>query len=138
MSQAVAELATALLEAWNSHDIDRLAALHAAHYEGIDVGQAVPQQGLDEVRQTFNHYLQAFPDIHFTVEETLAQGERLTLVWTARGTHQGTLMHIPPTRRRVQVRGISVLTVQDDKITHGLHVWDVAGLLRHIGLLPEL
>lgn len=138
MSQAVEALATALMEAWNRHDVDRVAALHAFNYEGIDVGQATPLYGPDEVRHKFNHYLQAFPDMHFAAEDILAQGQRIVLVWTAQGTHQGTLMHIPPTGRRVQVRGVSVLTVQDDKITHGLHVWDVAGLLRYVGLLPEL
>lgn len=44
----------------------------------------------------------------------------------------------PPTRREIRVRGVSILTVGDAGITHGLYVWDTAGLLRNIGLLPEL
>jgi hypothetical protein len=47
-------------------------------------------------------------------------------------------MHIPPTGRKIAVRGISVLTIENGKITRGLYVWDAAGLLRTIGLLPEL
>ena len=47
-------------------------------------------------------------------------------------------MHIPPTGRKIAVRGISVLTIENEKITSGLYVWDAAGLLRAIGLLPEL
>jgi hypothetical protein len=47
-------------------------------------------------------------------------------------------MRIPPTGRSIAVRGTSVLTVESGKIIRGLYVWDVAGLLRSIGLLPEL
>jgi hypothetical protein len=47
-------------------------------------------------------------------------------------------MNIPPTGRNVEVLGTSVLTVGDGKIARGLYIWDVAGLLRSIGLLPEL
>jgi hypothetical protein len=47
-------------------------------------------------------------------------------------------MHIPPTGRKIAVRGISVLTIENGKITRGLYVWDAAGLLRTTGLLPEL
>jgi hypothetical protein len=47
-------------------------------------------------------------------------------------------MRIPPTGCDIAVRGISVLTVENGKVTRGLYIWDVAGLLRSIGLLPEL
>jgi hypothetical protein len=47
-------------------------------------------------------------------------------------------MKIPATGRKVVVQGMSMLTLRDGKITRGLHVWDVAGLLRAMGLLPVL
>ena len=83
-------------------------------------------------------YLRAFPDLRFVEEEIVVQDNRAVLVWTAHGTHGGKLMRIPPTGRKIAVRGTSVLTVEDGKVTRGLYVWDVAGLLRTIGLLPEL
>lgn len=48
------------------------------------------------------------------------------------------LMRIPPTGRKVSVRGVSMLTVSEAGITHGLYVWDTAGLLRDIGPPPAL
>jgi steroid delta-isomerase-like uncharacterized protein len=83
-------------------------------------------------------YLRAFPDLRFLEEETIIQDNHVVLSWTARGTHRGELMHIPPTGRKISVRGVSLLTVENGRITRGLYVWDVAGLLRAIGLLPEL
>ncbi|WP_343424817.1 ester cyclase [Candidatus Amarolinea dominans] len=58
--------------------------------------------------------------------------------WTARGTHLGTLMNIPASGRHVTVRGVSTFTLQEGQITKADFIWDVAGLLRAIGLLPEL
>ena len=138
MSQAAAQFATQFLEAWNAHDIGRLVALYAPAYEGMDVGDARPQRGLQGVRQTMARYLHAFPDLHFTEETTIVQGDRVALVWTARGTHQGKLMNIPPTGHPIEIRGASVFTLEGGKIKRATVIWDVAGFLRAIGLLPEL
>jgi hypothetical protein len=47
-------------------------------------------------------------------------------------------MNIPPTGRQVQVRGVSIIEVKDGLIVRGQYIWDLAGMLRHMGLLPEL
>lgn len=138
MAQDNEQFATAVIMAWNSHDIDRAAAFYVQDYVGVDVSQTAPQQGVDGLRRAMTRYLQAFPDLHFTLEATIAQNDRLALVWTARGTHRDTLMGIPATGKTIEVRGVSVLTVETARIRHALHVWDVAGLLRNIGLLPDL
>jgi predicted ester cyclase len=59
-------------------------------------------------------------------------------MWNVRGTHQGTLMNIPPTGRQISVRGVSLLTIENAKVRRATYIWDVAGLLRAVGLLPEL
>lgn len=127
-----------LLDAWNAHDLERVKTFYASEYEGVDVSQTVPQRGLQGISQTVESYLQAFPDLRFAGEDIVVQGNRAVLVWTAHGTHGGKLMHIPPTGRKIMVRGVSLFTVENGKPTHGLYIWDVAGLLRSIGLLPEL
>lgn len=127
-----------LLAAWNSRDPERIETFYAPEYEGEDVGEAEPRRGPGGVGRTAERYLRAFPDLRFVEDEIIVEGNRAVLIWTARGTHRGALMRIPPTGRSVTVRGTSVLTVEGQRITRGLHVWDVAGLLRNIGLLPEL
>jgi steroid delta-isomerase-like uncharacterized protein len=127
-----------LLDAWNAHNVERIKTFYAPEYEGVDVGQAEPQLGPQGIYQTARRLLQAFPDLRFVEEETVVQEDRAALIWTAHGTHKGKLMRIPPTEREVVVRGTSLLTVENGKIVRGLYIWDVAGLLRSIGLLPEL
>ena len=92
-------------------------------------GRIVGQQG---VSAAVARYLDAFPDLHFSAE-TVIEGNRAALVWQATGTHSGVFMHIPPTGRKVSVRGTAFLTIEGGKITRGVHVWDVAGLLRGLG-----
>jgi steroid delta-isomerase-like uncharacterized protein len=127
-----------LLEAWNAHDVERVKTFYAPEYEGTDVGQADPQRGPEGVRQTMLGSLQAFPDLRFVEEEVVVQDNRAVLIWTAHGTHRGKLMRIPPTGCEIAVRGTSVLTIENGSVVRGLYIWDVAGLLRSLGLLPEL
>ena len=134
----IGQLVEDLLDAWNAHDIRRITTFYAPQYEGVDVGEAEPQRGPRAISQSVDRYLRAFPDLRFVGEDVVVQGDRAVVVWTAHGTHGGKLMHIPPTGRKIAVRGISVLTIENGKITRGLYVWDAAGLLRAIGLLPEL
>ena len=137
-AKAITQVVTELVEAWNAHNPERVAALYAQAYEGTDVGEADPQRGPEAVRQMVARYLSAFPDLEFMAQETIVQGRRAALMWKARGTHRGSLMNIPATNRPTEIRGMSVLTVEDGRITHETSIWDVAGFLRSIGLLPEL
>ncbi len=127
-----------LLAAWNGREVERAAMCFAPRYVGIDVGEAGSQRGRQGVRSTMGRYLQAFPDLRFHLAGRVVQSDRAILSWIAEGTHRGPWLRIPATGRRVTVRGMSWLTVEDQAITQGLHVWDTAGLLRALGLLPEL
>jgi steroid delta-isomerase-like uncharacterized protein len=134
----LAALAAQLTEAWNSRDPARVAALCAPDYEGENVGEAAPHHGPEGMAASVTAYLAAFPDLQFTVDDVVIQGDRVVQVWRVRASHRGSLMNIPPTGRPVAVRGASLLTFRGDKLYRATYIWDVAGLLRGIGLLPEL
>jgi steroid delta-isomerase-like uncharacterized protein len=134
----VSRLVREMVDALNSHDVERLMSITSSDYEGVDVNQALPQLGKAEARLAVQSYFAAFPDLAIVEYETIIQGSRAVLVWKACGTHKGVIMHIPPTGRRVAVRGTSTLHIQDGAIKKAVHVWDVAAMLREIGLLPEL
>lgn len=136
--EALRELAHDLIAAWNDHDARRVASYFAEDYVGDDVAVSEPMRGPRDVRRYVTYNFLGFPDLHFDLHDTVAQADRIAIIWTVRGTHRGRVMNIPPTGAQVEARGISVLTVKDGKIVHSLRVWDVAGMLRHIGLLPDL
>ncbi|MBI3242949.1 MAG: ester cyclase [Chloroflexi bacterium] len=138
MTQTTEQLINNLMTAWNAHDADGVAAFYAPDYEEVDVAQAAPQHGPDAVRRIMLYYLRAFPDLQITLDDLIVNGNRAVMVWTWHGTQQGRVMNIPPTGRRVCVRGTSVLTIEGGQIRRGIRIWDVAGLLRSVGLLTEL
>ncbi len=127
-----------LIEAWNAHDAQQAAALYAPDYRADDVAYATPLHGQQGGHDMLLRYLQAFPDLHISRDSVLRQGQQVALFWTFRGTHRGAFMGIPPTGRTIAVRGSSLFTVEQGKVRTALHIWDVAGLLRAVGLLPDL
>lgn len=138
MSSDLATYADIIKRAWNSRNMDRVLSFYSPHYVAEDVGQAFLLRGHEGVRSMLETYWQAFPDLEFTVMDAVVQDSRVAIVWMAEGTHQGTIMNIPPTGHRVAVRGVSILDIEEGLIMRGQYIWDLAGMLRHMGLLPEL
>ncbi len=79
----------------------------------------------------------SFPDLHFTVEDMVAEGDKVVYRYTVRGTHQGDFMGIAPTGRQFAVTGIHIYRVGDGKFQEEWENWDMLGLMRQLGVLPE-
>jgi predicted ester cyclase len=129
----LAGLAAQLTEAWNSRDPRRVAALCAADYEGENVGEAAPHHGPEGMAASVSMYLAAFPDLHFTVDDAVIQGDRVVQMCIRATTRA--LMGIPASRT-ITIRSTSLWPYRGDKL-YRLVVQDVARLLREIGLLPN-
>jgi steroid delta-isomerase-like uncharacterized protein len=136
--EAITKLVGQFTEAWNHHEAERATALFSEDYEGFDISEAAPRRGQQGARQWMQRYFRAFPDMQFKDGQTVVQGNRAAILWTAKGTHQGYLLNIPPTGRTFAVRGVSFLTIANNQIQRGEYIWDLAELLRCIRLLPEL
>ncbi len=115
-----------------------MAQINAVDNEGLDISRATRKQGREGVCEELGEWWRAFPDLQFAIQDVVVQPGRLAFLWTAEGTHEGAFMRVPPTGRRIEVCGVSLLTVQDGKIVRGLYLWDMAGLLRSMKLLPDL
>ena len=127
-----------LIDAWKSYDLERVLPYYAEAYEAADIGQPHIQHGRNAVKEMLLRYWKAFPDLRFRVESTVVKQNRIAVAWCAVGTHQGPMMNVPATGYKVEVRGISIIEVEAGVITRGQSIWDMAGMLRHMGLLPEL
>lgn len=127
-----------LLSAINAHDLPGITLLYASDYQGLDVSRALPCRGTDGVQATLNDWWRAFPDLAVTAHPVWVHQTRIAFYWTACGTHQGAFLNIPPTHKHITLCGFSMLTLRDNLIAEGLHLWDVAGMLRAMSLLPEL
>ena len=79
----------------------------------------------------------AFPDFHNTIEDLIAEGNRVAARLSYRGTHRGELFRIAPTGRRVTYSGIALFRIAGGKIIDVWVIGDTLGLLRQLGGVPE-
>ena len=91
--------------------------------------------GPERAIHIFKNMLAAFPDIHFTVEEMIAEGDNVVVRVTWRGTHEGKFIGIAPTGGQVEVSGVELARLSDGKIVaEGWHYLDYAELMRQLGV----
>jgi len=78
----------------------------------------------------------AFSDVAMTIEDMVAEGDRLVGRWVMRGTNTGSFNGMPPTGRPVTLSGFDLLRVEGDRFAEVWHVEDIAGMLQQLGVLP--
>src|SRR5687768_11683939 len=96
MSEENKVIARAVYEAWESGDLDRLDDLVAADSVDHDPYNPHGSEGLEGFKKTITMYREAFPDTQFTIEDQIAEGDKVVTRWTATGTHEGELMGAAP------------------------------------------
>jgi len=122
--------------AWNAHDPAGYLKFLDANY--VIESDTIPQpiRGLEAARGFMQMYVDAFPDLHFSIDQMIASGDTVVTRWTATGTHRGSLMGIPATNRQAQTRGCTVTEIRNGKAIHDWTYWDTGNLLRQLGVLP--
>ncbi|MEJ2704021.1 MAG: ester cyclase [Sedimentisphaerales bacterium] len=93
-------------------------------------------QGPEGFKEYVAGYREAFPDIHWAVEDQVAEGDMVVTRLTGTGTHQGELMGIPPTGLQVTVTAIANVRIVGDKIQESWSSWDALGLMQQLGVMP--
>ena len=96
-------------------------------------GQCPGREGLRHVLATF---LSAFPDIRWTLEEQIAEGEKVVSRFTMTGTHRGDFLGIPPTGKSVNIWGVVIDVVRDGKFAESRIIMDTLGLMQQLGVIP--
>jgi steroid delta-isomerase-like uncharacterized protein len=91
------------------------------------------QRGLEELKHYITIYRAAFPDIQDTVEDIVAEADKVVIRWMSRGTHQGEFMGVEPTGRRVTFTGMRLFRIADNKIAESWVNLDERGLQEQLG-----
>jgi steroid delta-isomerase-like uncharacterized protein len=95
-------------------------------------------QGLPAYKRYLAPFFNAFPDIQFTTEDLIAEGDIVAVRRTFRGTHKGSIMGIPPTGKQVTTTVMTFNRIANGKFVEGWNSADDLGLLRQLGLIPAL
>jgi steroid delta-isomerase-like uncharacterized protein len=137
MSEANKAIARRLIEeAWNRGSLAAVEELVDAGYVGNFAIQPEPLRGPEAYKGFAAGLRAAFPDLEFTVEDLIAEGDKVVVRWTNRGTHRGALMGLPPTGRRVEGTGMWIHRIAGGKIVEEWGQSDVLGLLQQLGAIP--
>ena len=116
------------------HDAPALAADHALDGTVVSPTGGV-LEGRSEIERIYRVWFTAFPDLVFSTEMLLVDGDRAALLWRMSGTHAGEFFGMAPTGRRVEVAGAFVYEFADGQITHEHRVLDFTGVLVQVGVL---
>jgi steroid delta-isomerase-like uncharacterized protein len=120
-------------EAWNKGNLAVIDELIVPDYI-----QHVPQvlQGRAGVKQFFAMLRAAFPDIQNTIEDMIAEADKVVWRSTIRGTHSGPFRGIPATGKRITLTAMNFLRVVDGQFVENWGEQDNLGLLQQLGVLP--
>jgi steroid delta-isomerase-like uncharacterized protein len=93
---------------------------------------------LEHVTQFLSMVMQAFPDLHYTVEDLVAEGDKVVARLTISGTQQGAFMGIPPTGKHATISDIEIFRITGGKAVETWVQVDFLGLLQQLGAIPPM
>jgi steroid delta-isomerase-like uncharacterized protein len=137
LNKAVAR--RAIEEIWNQGKLGVIEELFAAnvtvHDPNVPGGKV---QGHDGLRQYVTTYRGAFPDLHFTIEDQIAEGDKVVTRFTGKGTFKNEMMGIAPTGKSATVGGVDIDLFKNGKVVESWGSYDMLGMLQQLGVIPSL
>ena len=93
-------------------------------------------RGPEGFKQLVQMYRSAFPDLTMSVEEQIAEGDKVATRWMATGTQRGELMGVPPSGKQVSVMGMVISRCAGGRIVEEVELIDALGMLQQLGAIP--
>jgi len=118
-------------------NLDVADELFAPDYVGHNPASPVDTRGPEGVKGFASMFRSAFPDVHFSVEDQVAEGDKAVTRWRGSGTHQGNLMGLAPTGNRVSFVGITINRLEDGKVAEEWQIFDALGMMQQLGAIPS-
>ncbi len=97
-----------------------------------------PIKGYEAVKGFLSAFRAGFPDLSMTVHDVIVEDNKVAVRWEAKGTHEADLFGIPPTGKRMDAKGISILHIVDGKISEDWVSEDTMGVMQQLGVIPPM
>jgi hypothetical protein len=133
MSEQSKTIVRDFFDAVNLRDADRLDGLVALDvtYHGASVN------GLAELKQLMRHIVDGFPDFEVTIEELVAEGDKVAAMSIETGTHRGEFEGIPPTGKSISLREVNLFRISEGRIAEVWQISDQLAFMQQLGLMPS-
>ena len=114
-------------EMWNTQNLKVVDEVYSPEFGGRH----------EATKQFVTAHLTAFPDLHITIQDQIAENDLVATRYVMRGTHQGEFANIPPTGEPFTVTGIEMHRFADGKLIELWNVVDLLGMLQQLGVIPK-
>lgn len=122
-----------LEEALNQGKVEVLDEICTDDYVEYDPAYPGGHLRRDQVKQAIPIYRSAYPDLRFGIEDMIAEGDKVAVYWTLTGTNLGEFRGMPPTGKRAEADGMTLVRLRDGKSVEARSCWDATGLRQRIG-----
>ncbi len=129
---AASPIAESWIAAWNSHDPAKWATHFTSdiYYEDVTFGEI--NRGSEEGKKFAAEFFESVPDLKLELANSSMQGEHGSIEWILSGTDKG----VYKTGKPFRVRGASIITIKNGKISRSVDYYDAATIMKQVGLLP--
>jgi steroid delta-isomerase-like uncharacterized protein len=119
-------------EAWNRYNLDLLDEILSPSYRRYLAPGAPPMDRVAQKNRLIG-FREAFPDLHLTIVDLIAEGDQVAMRITFRGTHRGEFQGIPPTGKSIQVNGLGIIRIENGKFAEQWGGPDMLSWLQQLG-----
>lgn len=123
-------------EVWHQGNLSRVDELFTQDFVRHDPGGRV-LHGTHQNRQFIDSLRTAFPDVHYTVDDQIAEGDKVVVRYRFQGTHLSAFQGMPPTKKQIAYTGILIYRISDGKIAEQWTEFDLLGFLQQLGVIPQ-
>jgi steroid delta-isomerase-like uncharacterized protein len=129
-------------EVWNNRNLDYIDEVYApdfklhALWQNTSAGGMIEGVGREPAKAVIGGWFAGFPDIKVTVEDQVAEGDKVGSRHTSHGTHTAPFQGMPPTGRSANVTGMTITRIVDGVMVEAWTSWDALGMLEQLGMIP--
>ncbi len=120
-------------QVWNHRNLAAIDELFAPNYVRHAASSPEFGTGPQGVRKMVDYYVAAFPDVRFSIEDIIAEQDKVVLRWSAQATHRGHFEGIEPTGKLINVTGTTTARIANGKLAEAWENFDALGLLAQLG-----
>ena len=117
-------------EVWNTGDVSKLPELVSPDYQMGDI------KGPEGLGQAVNMFHTGIPDVHFTIDQVIGEGDSIAYRITGEGTHQGDFGNLKPTGKKLKWTQYFFQEYKEGKVLHTVGLTDMLGILQQMGYVP--
>lgn len=135
MTHTCAELSQLIFEAWNTKNPERLLTYYADDFVDHTAPEGMPA-GPAGVKAQYDMFVAAFPDLRIEIKDLVDTGKKVATRVVITGTHEGELMGIPPTGKKVEIGAMGIHSEKGGVCAESWFMMDNMTMMQQLGVIP--